>query len=331
MRRFLLFLLSLLSTVSAARASVTPTEGQLTLNCEWIFLKPVLDVPHYAVTTNVADAPNAQRGQAIKNDATFKPGYRMMGHYCLPDSTNSVSFRGAFLDTFFYDTVYGERVLSQVESVSTGVYDVGQANTSIKHFSLDALLGQQFVSTPRLYIEGKVGVQYSAVLSRENFFFVNTNVPGRKEVKYHSRLWGIGPEIEFNMDYELYRGISLCSKASGGLLVGKTHYNGKVRCTNTDKNYCYGDKERVILDVAMEMQPVYRVIPEWALRLGMNYSRCIAFMNINLECGYEGIGYIKALPQDYNVFSSFINITQTNISYNNICFHGPYIALAISY
>ncbi len=271
---------------------------------EFIYFKPQFDDPFYATTSS---SGTLTLGDRHANDFSFEPGFRIGAYYSLCDCAGDLGIRWTRLHTSTSDSASG---IVLIKGFNDDFLGTASANFELDYDAID------FFYRRAIYFECPFDLVYGAGLHVDFFKFDNTvSTTGQAVISDAGKIktWGIGPEVFFQGQYRFTNCFSLVMNAKTALLA--QHYDVKrveVLSGTT------------IID--LQDDKIWRLVPFFDIRFGINSQFCVCRFPISVEVGYEFLDYVKAL---YFIDSN--GRFPTSPIYRDISFQGPYVNLNISF
>lgn len=167
----------------------------------------------------------------------------------------------------------------------------------------------------------KGGAEFAYIRLNEDDFYLRSQ--GFLEVGQKSKIWGIGPQLGIEVDYNFWRlpcqcpgSFSLVASTSGSILASKAHQQ-------------FTSVVNAVLIQDVDDEDTWRLIPAWHARLGVNYQACIFYYRASLEVGYEFHTYLRSFTR-----IGFPDNLETSLCYTNYCnfsMQGFYAAATLSF
>lgn len=324
-------LLLALSAGSLAFAGHHPAPGQYAVSADFLFLKPSVDDTYFVLKGAAGNAnPNGQRAN---NDFDFEPGFRVGAVYALCDCNQAIEAHYSYLDANQNRTITGTGLWATVgrSDFASGFNNFTGAASSRNHTlyqNADLSLSQQFYCSPCLDSYVKFGLEYAYFNFHEHYRFDNTTAGTAGEIAQKSRAWGIGPQVGFDVDYDLYQNcyclpgtLSLCFGGSGGLLAAESN------TTAFNRTIAAGGAATTILDSGDET--TWRLIPALHARIGLNYSTSFGCYDASFGLGYEFTSYIRGVSRTAWTDDVADGLVQTH--YYNYDLQGLYVSAQVAF
>lgn len=325
MHKLLCTLLAVLGT--GVLAAANPGPGQWQLSGDFVYLMPTLDDTYFVIDSPTASAfPSGIRKD---NAPDFHPGFRVGLTYGFCDCCRTLRLDYTYLGFKQTDTVTGTNLwatkgrpdmISQFQDYS------GEAASRLQYLyqRVNATMAQPVMDCCGLNVSLRYGLEYAFLRLNEEYAYVSATTIGLGREKSHT--WGVGPQIGFDLEYELCKysdccpgtlSINFCSSAS--LLTGQTEnsiFNSTATTTTTTQ-----------LDV--NSRNTWRIIPALHANIGLNYDMCICGYQGALEVGYEFNSYLRGLSR-VNFPDDSADSLCAN-SYCNFDVQGLYVSARVSF
>jgi hypothetical protein len=327
-------LLLALSAGSLAFAGHHPAPGQYAVSADFLFLKPSVDDTYFVLKGAAGNAnPNGQRAN---NDFDFEPGFRVGAVYALCDCNQAIEAHYSYLDANQNRTITGTGLWATVghaDLVSQFENFAGSASSRnhTLYQNADLSLSQQVYCSPCLDSYVKFGLEYAYFNFHEHHAFINaaTAPPATLgEVARKSRAWGIGPQVGFDVDYDLYQNcyclpgtLSLCFGGSGGILAAESNTTVFSRTT------AVGGAQTT--QVSSGDETTWRLIPALHARVGLNYSTSFGCYDAAFGVGYEFTSYIRGVSR--SIWPDDIADGFAHTSYYNYDLQGLYVSAQVAF
>jgi len=296
-------------------ANSHPAPGHLEVSADFIYLKPSVDDSYFVIKSPTGvSLPFFLAGERINNDFDFEPGFRVGGAYALCDCNREFQIYYTRLDSNQHKLVSGEFLYATTGCAACAEQFFNYTGTASSKLDclyqrVDANYAQQVFNCCGLDLYVQLGLEYADIHFTETFQYIRTvpetGLPTEGTVHHNLKTWGVGPQLGFALDYDLYQcatsylpgTLSLNIVSSGSLLVGETKFH------LTDRNLDINNKD------------TWRVVPALHAKIGLNYETCISCYSTSLEIGYEFNSYFRSLTRvaapdpnsvvSYNNFNNF--------------------------
>jgi hypothetical protein len=317
--------------------------GRWMVEGEFLYLLPSIDDTFFVLKSPALTSPIAPTpfGKRINNDFGFHPGFRVKVGYQSCTCCQGLEVAYARLGASTTRTVRGILWATIGDPLLSGVFQnyVGLARSKLNlvYQRVDGLFSKQAWCGRNMNLFFIAGVEYANFQLRENYFYAsNTAIfsppltafftSGKIDLK--SNAWGVGPEFGFKFRYficlpsclsKCSGNLSIVAGASGSLLASKTQQN--------TRNIIIG--ATVLPVVKVQDERVWRIIPAFHGRAGLNYAVCFSCFGASLEVGYEFDSYLRFFTR--SIYTDDV-APQVNFSnYYNFDAQGLYVSLALTY
>lgn len=300
-----------------------PSPGSWGITGEYLYLRPSVDETNFVISSpTTSEFPTGKREH---NDFQFHSGYRVGGAYGFCECPSELQIEYTHLSAKDSKTVNGDFLwgtLGHANFASNFENFAGSASSrlNVLYQRVDANYAQSVFNCCGLDLYAQFGLEYASLRFREHFAYQSTILG---TIHQRSKMWGIGPQLGFEFDYELYQftdclpgSLSLNVLSTGSLLVSKT----RAREHNV-----LG--ETTFLDV--HDHHTKRIIPALHTRIGLNYSTCISGFGALLEVGYEFSSYFRALSR--TTFPDDVATGLSSTNYYNFDIQGLYVDAMITF
>lgn len=320
--------------LSAAAFFVRLEAGEYGISGSWIYFQPTLDTPYVGDILTFSTgggggviSDSARGFERVKNAPHYQSGYKVGAFYSFYEGMDQVSIDWTHLKTrYSYESGNITPILDPFINRSGSL----SAGSALEFDCVEALYHAHLFAWPRLNMGGLVGLHYGQVdtVDRYNSFAVSESIFFAQtfisNLDYHSAFRGMGPELGLSLDYLLGQGFSLSGKVKGACLITRAHFNSSLEQTRISLG-------TIVSKLDLLTEPRWRMIPHWDIQLALCYEAFLFWFHFDVEIGYEGLGYLKALPQNFVTVDSFVDTLTPEMTYSSVNFNGPYIALSMSY
>lgn len=297
--------------VGSLAADINPATGQWRITAEYLYLLPTVDDTFFVIDSPVTtDFPNGSRKN---NDFNFKSGWRLGGGYTFCENSElqvmytnlNASQSKTVTGDFLWGTAGNATLVSNFENYA------GSASSSLsnKYQRLDVLYAQELFSCGGLDFAVQFGLEAAELRLNEGYTYTAllAEAPALVGIAdLHSKTKGIGPQIGFSIDYELYRGDDCCP----GVLSLNVVTGGSLLAADTKNSVFSTVDDDIVLDVSDSKS--WRVIPALHASIGLNYDMAFDCVDASFGIGYEFSSYLRGLSR-----VSFPDDVAEGLSYNN--------------
>lgn len=326
-------------------ASLQLEPGEFGILGEYLYLHPSFNDTAFVVEDPGGFAGGAflPAGTRFNNNFNYRSGFRLEGGYAFCCPTDEVRIRWTHLNGHHNRTITSDLALFPTEGfpdINDGAY-VGPVSSRVDfNFNcVEGFLQRDVYCCCPLTIALRAGLQYARIKTHENIDYANPEGgsgralqpdPSESEmVKFSQKMWGIGPEVGIAADYSLTSwnclsnfmcggDLSLTSIASGGLLAGQLI-----------SRFVASDLVGDLVDTPNDR--LWKVVPTFYIRMGVNYARCINWGCIKgataVEIGYEFLTYCEGLAKIRYTTTDATSFDQY-LSFN---MHGPFAGLSFAF
>lgn len=263
-----------------------PCPDQWRVSADYLYFLPTIDDTYFVIDSSVSTTfPNGTRRD---NELRFHSGYRVGAEYafCGKDRELQAFYTHVKADNtkqesgqFLWATVGRPDVISDFENYN------GYAKSKLQVFyqRLDTNLSQLALDAKGLYFYLQPGIEFAS-MRVDAFHHYQIKGGSTATVDQRSRSWGVGPQMGFELDYNLYHSplsasmshvLSLTGICSGSLLVGRSHTDN-FESLNSSPLLKFKDMKS------------WRMIPAFHGRVMLNY---LIRFNKSKVGGSVGIGY----------------------------------------
>lgn len=317
-----LFALLTVGCGSLVADSYDPSHGQWRVTGEYLYLLPTFDDSSFVIESPVSTAfPN---GSHKNNNFNFRSGFRVGGAYTFCDCNRELQVYYTNLNASQNKTVAGDFLWATIGRPDFTSNFENYAGTATSHLKLlyqtvDAFYAQQITSSCGLDFSALLGIEAAEIKLHEDYTYVSADDTG--VVHNHARIEGIGPQLGFGLNYDVFenRGCNCPGKLSLNVFASSSLLATKSK---TSAENVLND----VIDLDVSDSSSWRVVPALHARVGLNYETQFACVDTSLEIGYEFSSYFRALsrlgfPDDTADGLAFKN-------YYNFDVQGLYVALS---
>ncbi|MFZ0566192.1 MAG: Lpg1974 family pore-forming outer membrane protein [Chlamydiales bacterium] len=304
----------LICTSFFAYGRTTPCPGECGISAEWLVVLPAIEDPEFAVLHGANDT-------IIPNDQSWHSGYRIDLIYNFCRYPIDFLFRWTHFPSFSDSKKVSGNVTNLI--IQNEGFNTGVEETFHVHY-LDFLLGWRAVDCSCFLIAFQGGIQYARIRFLETSTLISEGL-GNTLFKNRSRLlWGAGPEIGADFNFNFWKCFELTARGYGVLLVNKRiarleveNPGGAIAQTTSNKNYV-------------------GVVPFINTRAGISYSRlinlcdyltCLRPFNLDVEAGYEASWFFNSVAR----IQVNANTASEMVKWMSFALHGPYLHVGIAF
>lgn len=328
--KLLSFFLLLCATARGAFIPAQGTPGNISVEGEWIYFSPSSETKYFGV---LADPTNGViNGQRIANRFDdFHSGYRLATSYSFCNCDRFISVTWTQLKATKSRTVDIDTGLFPTELPAMAfffdTFSFANQLHKLSYCAIDAILGQKAICTCWFDCDFFVGIHYANLKTKDRYTYLNFGGASFLLGNEKSNFWGIGPEIGFHTDMQLWHCLSLAASVSGSFLAGRP-------CSNIS----FMTNAPISTNIfATFNERAWRLVPYGDIRISAKYEfhlpRIFSCSGIGgtFEVGYETLAYFNAL--------SNIKMTETISAlnansfdhYRNVTMYGPFVACTLSF
>lgn len=307
-------------------AMIRPAPGEWGIQGEFLYWHPLYDQSFFA---NKINASNNVIGPRIDNPFDWQPAYRLEGIYAFCNTINDVHLRWTYLDTGEKKTVIGDAnvpaystVTPPINAVRVGVQTI-ISNSHLKYYAVDGMLGQLIYDCFPFAMDLQGGIHYAHIDLKQDVLSITT--AGPQPTNKRDRFWGVGPELALDMHYVFP---ACCSRWCGGPIALNGNLRGALLVSESKATlFATNPGGTSSYDVTNDKK--WRVTPTWDLRFGLSCDWCFNCFAASFEIGYEVLTYTNAVQS--TIFTDDSDYVFSFDSYDDLGFHGPYVAVGVSF
>lgn len=271
------------------------------IGVEYVFLKPSVYDPAFVIPpVPEEEDPNSAsaRGRLYKNLWPYHSGVRVKGAYNLPCAQADLYGEGLYLrdsetrKVTFTEPNLGLATKGTPDLVNNFDQDVDMATSQLRYRLWSAKGGIRycFDTCCPLLASARVSVKYVHISMREKIEYQSIVDQEKAVVDYNTHSWGVGPEIGFDVGYQILSCLAIVTRGSYALLAGRLSADSSTSLILTDTSIV--DDRYFAQDDKMSI-----VIPFCELKLGFNYTFATNCVCANLEVGYNFLHYDNVLAR----------------------------------
>lgn len=320
----------LASTCAVLSADYTPSEEQITLEGQFLYLKPSFDDTYFVINAPTTNSfPNGKRKN---NDFDFQPGFRVGGSYAFCNCNRDIEVYYSNINSNKTKTVTGDYLwatLGHPDFFSAFENYSGTAVSALKisYQSADGLMSQKIFDCRCSDFSVLFGLEAFQLRMKENYVYTSDTYTGY--IHEHTRTRGLGLEIGFALNYGLYEGncgcpgrLSINVFSTGSLLAAQGN-------NSIDETFLANDGSESYTPIDVSNSDTWRMVPAFHARVGFNYELPISCFNVAIEVGYEFNSYIRALSKDIFPDDVFDSLSFNN--FYNFDLQGLYLSGTVSF
>lgn len=358
LKRFQLCLMAITCCAGSLLANSHPNPGQWQISADYLLLKPSVGDTFFVLDADESITDERLlSGTRKNNDFDYHSGFRVGGVYAFCECGREIRVSYTYLDARHHrelesDSHEGNRLWAGTGSNEfTNFFEnyLGEAESrnNINYQDFDIVFAQQVYNCCGLDFYVRVGLETAYISNGERYEFesISSVVDGNTttvterfgDIKRHSKTWGIGPQIGFGFDYDLYTCCSSCMP--GTLSINVLSTAGLLANQFRVRNH--EDIDQVVTTTAgtavtvVETDPVHRdipnqhnwrVIPAFHTKIGLNYQSNCSCGEFGLEIGYEFNSFINSISRP----SHFEGANGFN-RYDDFHAHGLYVSANVRF
>lgn len=377
MRRALFLTLLFGSTFSSFTVfgKTHPQVGGFAFSAEWLYMLNAIDIPFYVQDGQNPDSPEVSEnftpnGSRRANDQNWNSGYRLEGVFQFCDA-DYLTLRWTQFPEFSDSD--SDTSQSSLIAAATGAPDNALAGTffppflesagslamdikqKFSYYSIELLYGREIYNCCPFYFTVDAGIQYAFLRFREKTALSgavegSTAVTDLSQVASEqlgtlvqaslfneSKREGAGPELGFEMEYDVSSCFSAVMRGWGALLITRKHTECTIMQMSGAEAASGPSAVGNIMNAALEDDEGYWLLtPAADLRAGLNFDWCYEFgcncpylINLNLEVGYEVLAYFKSIDRIH--YTNAIDSGNSFNEYSDFILHGPYLQLGVTF
>lgn len=323
MRKSITLLFLLCFVVSKLSASETLGQRHLSVQGEFLWLFPMISQSYYAVDRRSIFPV----GNRTNNEVGFRPAYRVLANYGFCDCFSDLQVRWTHLPHMSTtDTKSGNLLAAVSPPLIVNSLTLISASSKIRldYWATDISYGFWAYQYKCLDLFLRTGVHIARIEFKESLRYRSVSPVQFMLVKNTSRVFGLGPELDFDMRYTFpcqnrKNALALISSFRAAFLASRYHAinRSSVNTTTTTSLVLADDTKR------------WDFISFWDVRLGFNYTLPFNCFCVDLEAGYELFSYRNAIDRIY--FSDSTSRGSSIDNYSDANFQGPYVALRVTF
>ena len=310
-----------------------PCPDHWRLSGDFLYFVPTLDDTYFVIQNKSSSPyPTLERKN---NDFSYNPGFRVGAEFACCDKMREFQAFFSLLNTTEKRLVAGENLWA-----TTGMPDVcnnfenytgsAASHINVLYQHLDVNFSQQVGNSYGLYYYFQPGLEYAYLRMKEGVTYFNSITPSTGIIDQRSKLWGVGPQLGFVLDYNFInepltcksrQGFSILAQCSGSILVGR----GK---TENFQSLQSGITP-VTTFLNVEDEHAFRTFPALHAHAGLSYFIRGERAGCLIEVGYEFNSYIRGLARSIFVDDVADSLCITN--YYNFDIQGLYVSGRISF
>lgn len=311
----------------------------LTVKEEYLYLRPSFDNDFISAPNIDAQVPFNLHpgGPGKKNKFDYTSGYRMSVSYENPSAClflNNGCLRFTYLPARSSRKMSLESFLASLIVSPTSCEDpvdppsvCGSLSSHqyLNYYGGDVSTSYDIFNDCGLNFSVQPGLHY-AWMSYHSHVFVSSHAKLRESnhasLKEKSETWGIGPQLGFKLNYELYQWLTLKGGMFGGLLYSRasTHFNMEL------SHEVGNSTDSVDL---LDPKKTSKIFPFWETNVGLAISFYSYGYQLEVEVGYEYLTYPNFINRIG--FPGLRTADKADNAFTTFDFQGPYVSLAITF
>lgn len=306
-------------------AWIEPKPGSIVLQGDLLYWTPSYDETYFVINGGGSDGlgnaiPNGKR---INNPIGYNLGFRVEGAYGIPNTCVDVRLRWTHLyatSTTIVSNFDPDPQLWPIEGIPVLVFLEPYTGTARSHIGLmyqrgECLVDENLWSLPCWYFSLRQGIEWSYIRYHEKVDYIEVLGMVQKN-QYHGHTKGIGPQLGI---------IALFDPCGSSLWFPK---NLSLKFITTATLIAANSKAKVkVSDFAttnkVTQSSFWRLVPEWNIGAGLNYTCCIGACSASVELGYELTTYIRGLSK--LIFDDVFSPGHSFNQYSDFYVHGLYL------
>lgn len=301
---------------------------------EFLYLQPIFDNTFIQNPNVVGPFPFSlgQPGSRKKNKFDYERGYRFSAFYNFQPNCwiDGISLRYTYLPAYHKRKIGKDSSLFSQSSYSFDPILIADqdfhsllAEHNLNYYAGDFFVTRTIIDQNCFKLKVEPGLHYAWMNYFDRVSFsARSPAPFLKAtLKENSDTWGVGPQIGFILDYDLFSWLSFEGVVNGGLLVASSKVNFKTTAKKTTAPLFH--------PIKAHNRQLWRVLPFWEGRLSTNFLMSLYCYQMELEIGYEYLSYpdfISRIRSKKNRFPTLVNDLYSNVSYQ-----GPFISLLVGF
>lgn len=322
-KRFQLCLMAMTVYAGSLLANSHPNPGQWQLSADYVLLRPTLG-DEFVFSSNEGSSLD---GSGRRNHFDYSSGFRIDAGYAFCDCGREVRLTYTYLDGRRSRRCHGDHLYTTETDLDEHFSDFKGSSHSrhgLNYQDFDIVYAQQIYNCCGLDFYVRIGLEAAYIRFHPHHFHHSEpisatieNAKGEKEVvvaeegrsgrrSKHHRTWGVGPQIGFAFDWDLWSCYSSCMPGnlslnvvtSGGLLASQHNrhhhsHSGEIEDNNEAK---FGSE----LSSCRNHDQEWRVVPAFHTKIGLGYQTSCSCGDVGLEVGYEFNSYLSAIHQRHH-------------------------------
>lgn len=293
------------------------------IGVEYLYMLSSITQPYYVIDDTGGVTTVGFAGKRRRNEQGWHSGYRVDASAicCGCDHIRGRwTHLPPFTDRHSNDLTEGYPILNHPAGSGTATFS--SIRDRFVYYSAELLYGRPVYCCHGLILTLEAGLVYTFLELKEDVDYVSTIFSAA--IHNHSRIHGVGPELNFAFEYCLPCDFSLVGQFTGALLMSKKETSTRNRTTlGTALPLNFNTKDH----------KYWISTPTYDARLGLGYDACwdgpCFGLGIHLEAGYEFIRVTDGINRIY--FVDDTNIGSSFNEYMAFTLSGPYFRLALTF
>ena len=311
--------------LSANLGGILDQGGQFRVFGQYLYLLPSIDDSSFVIDSPITTTfPNGKRKH---NDVDFHSGFRVGGGYTFCGCSSEVNVAYTQLQFTEKRNIAGDFLWATVgrpDLTSSFENYAGVASSRLKFLyeRFDGLFSQEIINNCcGLNVAVQFGIEAAQLRLKERYVYDSETNLGI--VHQYSRAKGVGPQIGFAFDYELY---TFCGCMPGKLSLNVLSSASLLAANNRTKVSNVLNDEDVL---SVKNSKSWRVIPALHASIGLNYDLKVASYDTAIEVGYEFSSYLRGLTR--LSFPDDVADALSNNYYDNFDVQGLYVSASFRF
>lgn len=292
----------------------------LSLCLEYLYLKPSIYDPYFVIGEGEANEPSGIR---YGNLFPYSSGIRLRGNYNSSLSNSNIFLEGLVIEDkakrslnfpnehLGYATKGSPEFSSRLDDISKAISTISYRILSYK----GGIKYKLFIEKLPMIISCRLSMQIANFLMREKIEYEIADKVDSVFADYKMHSWFIGPEIGFDINYQVLSRFYFVFSKSYALLAGIA---GSSQITKFENNsiYAYNNKMSIIS-------------PFSEMKCGFNYISTSRYPILNFEIGYNFVYYDNAFDRINWLDGSAEGLSTDQ--YSPFMTHGLYVSIIANF
>lgn len=307
-----------------------PQPGCFAIQGDLLYLSPSYDETYFVIDGSGRDGMGnpTPHGKRNNNPVGYNFGFRLEGIYEFCDSCFDVRLRWTHLYATSTTTVSNLDVTPQLwpieiipnqPNVPEPFSGTASSHIGIMHQKGECLFDEKAWDLYCCRFFLREGLEWSYIRYHEVIEY-KAIAGSQEKIQLHGHTKGIGPQLgiialcEPWTIFEWYpRNLSFKFMTTASLILA----NSKAKVRTTDI---------LAANNKITQSSFWKLVPEWALGFGINYSNCFWSHPASIEIGYEMTTYFRGISKLIFVDSAHPGVSFNQ--YSDFYVHGIYLALS---